>query len=385
MLLLTRPRVTLFAVLLAALNLLALLFIWAGSSGGLDYDGRPVGTDFIAFWCAGWLALHGQLALGDGLHTFSSLHPLAPAGQDQVLLWTYPPPFLLLLAPLALLPYLPAVLAFTGTTFTAALATARAYSRDKLALLLLIGAPATLMSLLTGQTGLLLGAAAGAGLIWRERRPWLAGFGLSLLVIKPHLMVLLPLFLLLQRDYKTLVSTSLFALLWCLISWAYFGTESWLVFLQHMPAARAILENGTAAWEKMGSAYVSVRLLGGGNLLAWAIHGLVSLLALWLALPCLQRRDSTASIALLLLAFVISPYQFDYDLVMLLPALALWAQRTQGLGDEMLIALLYLAPVLSPALALSVHLGLLPLLLLAALHQLYKHRPTAAPASAHPQ
>ncbi|MGL4495377.1 MAG: DUF2029 domain-containing protein, partial [Beijerinckiaceae bacterium] len=63
---------------------------------------RPL-TDFDAHYIAGQLALRGELAKAYGLETLLPLQKLVSA-QDNFMPWAYPPPFHLLLAPLALAP-----------------------------------------------------------------------------------------------------------------------------------------------------------------------------------------------------------------------------------------------------------------------------------------
>ena len=380
---LKRSNIRIVTAMLAALNVLAVLAMWLGSQQGLDYDGRPIGTDFIAFWSAGWLALHDTIALANGTLRFSQIHPLVPLGQEQILLWHYPPPFLLLVAPLALLPYVPALLGFIAVSLAAAAAALRTLTTDRLGWLIWLGAPATLLSLLTGQTGLLIAAIAGAGLALRATSPYAAGFILGALIIKPHFLLLIPVFLLLQRDLKTMVGMAAGCVFWVLLSVLAFGLEPWRFFLENAASARTILETGAPPWEKMGSAFVTAKLLGAGTPLAWVIHKLVVLLALALAWKALQRRDAMAPAALLLFTLVLTPYQFDYDLVLLLPAIAFWVQANRGQwmkGEQALILLLWLGPILTVPLAMQTNLGLMPVLLLAALALISKRANTAAPA-----
>jgi len=84
--------------------------------------------------------------------------------------------------------------------------------------------------------------------------------------------------------------------------------------------------------------------------------------AMWLATP--------------LLVLLASPFQFDYDLPLILPALLLWRLHTQNRYSLTLIGLLWACPYLSLALAGLYGIGILPVLLLLALWRLKQEAPT---------
>jgi hypothetical protein len=82
----------------------------ARSDGGTDGSGKPLGTDFFCFWTASHLALEGHAAFvyQPVLHQ-AAQHALFPQLPPAYLAFFYPPTFLLLCLPLALLPYLPSL------------------------------------------------------------------------------------------------------------------------------------------------------------------------------------------------------------------------------------------------------------------------------------
>jgi len=75
------------------------------SAGGVDILGRPLGTDFSSFYAAGQAVLAG--------HPAEPFDPALLHARQQALFgpatpfyaWQYPPMFLLVVAPFALLPY----------------------------------------------------------------------------------------------------------------------------------------------------------------------------------------------------------------------------------------------------------------------------------------
>ena len=88
--------------------------------GDTDLFVRPLGTDFSAFWSAGRLALEGHAA---NAYDWTALH----AFEKQVFgphipltAFPYPPPYLLIAVPIALLPYLTALMVWQIATLAPA-------------------------------------------------------------------------------------------------------------------------------------------------------------------------------------------------------------------------------------------------------------------------
>src|SRR5690348_14608974 len=151
---LTPSLVRLVATLMIAGAVVALGFLFATAHGVLDRFGRPLGTDFAAFWTAGRMALQGHAA-----ETYD--WSIQGAFQQQVLgtslfyPWSYPPVFLVIASALALLPYLPALLFWNVATLSVTLAVFWRILPSRHALLLALGFPAVLVCLGHGQTGFL--------------------------------------------------------------------------------------------------------------------------------------------------------------------------------------------------------------------------------------
>ena len=77
--------------------------------------GAPFGRDFANFWLGGRLAVTGQLDLLIDLPAYNDLFSTTfHHNPDERFVFSYPPHILLLLAPFAWLPYVPAVTLWTG-------------------------------------------------------------------------------------------------------------------------------------------------------------------------------------------------------------------------------------------------------------------------------
>jgi alpha-1,2-mannosyltransferase len=211
----------------------------------------------------------------------------------------------------------------------------------------------------------------GLGLM--TKRPFWSGMVLGLLVYKPHFAVIAPLIFLLRRDKQGLAGLTVSAGSFLLISTLVFGTAIWPLFISTSTTASHMLSTGIILpWEKIGSLFVSMRLLGVPVIGAAAIHILGAGVTLFL-LARLWLTKAPADVkyaATLISTLLVTPHQFDYDLVLLLGAIAFWvrgAGSTLSDREKILLVLLWFAPLFTPPLAKITHLGFLPVILLAAL------------------
>jgi hypothetical protein len=282
-------------------------------------------------------------------------------GMTLLYLWRYPPVFALLCAPLALLPYLAAWAVWTGATFAAFAAALRRILPGREGLLLALGAPASFVCVLHGQTGFAVAAVCAWGLVLLDRRPLLAGGVLSLLACKPHFAVLVPLLLLVGGRWRALAALAGGTLLLALASLAAFGLPPWIAFLRGLPDMAATLTQGGLSWAKVPSPFVGALSLGAPVWAGWSAQGIVGAAASLAAAGAWRRADAdpagraAATLAALLL---ISPYLFDYDLVLVsvAAAFALASRAARRPGVPSALALALAAPALAPPLYALTHL-----------------------------
>jgi hypothetical protein len=284
-------------------------------------DGGSPDTDFVNVWAAGRLVQDGlpaaaydwtvhkaaeEAALG---HAFASYYP-----------WFYPPPFLFAAALLACLPYVPAFVAWLVATLAAYVLAIRAITGHAIGVLVACAFPAVLTNAMTGQNGCLSAALIGGALQLMERRPALAGALIGLLTYKPHLGLLFPLVLAASGRWRTFAAAAAVALLVAALSWLAFGTATWEAFWRAMPVlSQAVMTDGRGDFGKVQSIYALVRNLGGGETLAWALHGAVvsvtgaGLVALWRSRAAFDLKAAGLAVG----ALVVTPYLYIYDLVVL--------------------------------------------------------------------
>ena len=348
-----------FAVLLILLPL-SIFYLAAGlyaMSGGdplRAHEGQSFNSnDFATFWSASHLALSGTPEAAYDIETMHELER-AVAGPSTILTpWHYPPTFLLAVYPLALMPFPIALLVWLLVPLVGlAWLIQRLFRTHAYAWSLLIF-PCTVICIVSAQNGFLTALLVGAVLLHLDRRPVLAGVFCGLLTWKPHLAGLVFIALIAGRHWHALASAAATALLLLMISAIVFGLAPWRAFIGNLTYVTTLLESGAMPWERMPSIYVSARLLGadaavartvqiGGALLAVATGG-----AVWHRGAERAWRGAAIAAALPL----VTPYVFDYDLVLLAFVVAwlLDACLRDGWrpGDTALLIAVWIGPAIS--------------------------------------
>jgi hypothetical protein len=320
----------------------ALLFSWSSDYLGHhpfqppptpEAAGKSQPSDFLAFWAAGRLAIEGQPQTAYDLPALAVLERQTAALDPKTLLaFFYPPPFLLLCLPFALLPYFAGFLAFVGVSAAALLATLRRIVPESWGWLPVLAFPGLLMNAATGQNGFISATCLGLPVLLLERRPFLAGACLGGLIFKPHLALGVPVALLAARRWWAIAGAAASSLGLMAVSWAVFGTGTWLAFLRAAPIARSALEAHQEDWGKLQSLFTTVRLAGAP---LWAGYAgqftlAIGVLAV-LAFLTARRPGGDAEAALLAAAAVLcTPHVLDYDLAVIGAPLAWLARRAQA-------------------------------------------------------
>jgi hypothetical protein len=373
---LNAKRIRAYSLILFAMNVLGFA-AWIGLSHGLiDHSGKPLGTDFMSFYAASKLALTG--------HAAQAWDPYAhQAAQDAIFgrqlgYWAffYPPAYLLVCTPLALLPYGLSLCVWLAGTTAAAVLLARQWLKQQapgiiIGLIPLLAFPALWINIGNGQNAALTTALFLGGCLLLDRRPVIAGLILGLLIIKPQLGLALPFVLIASGRWKTVFAAGMSVLGLSLAAWLLVGTEGYLAFLHNSGLARTTLEQGLVSPARMQSLFAALMLWKSP---LWLAYGAQILLALGvIASACFiirrYRPDRFGLSALMVAAtLLMSPFMLDYDL--LLSAIPLGWLIMSGLKDgfrpwEKITALVvFILPLFARSLALNLHLPLAPLVLL---------------------
>lgn len=365
---LSRERALRIALVSGLVSIAILSFLIGASSGTLDYLGRPIGTDFSQVWAAGRMALDGQAAdVWNWDKHFLAQRALHGPRLVEFYGWHYPPPFLLLAAALATLPYLPALALWQAATLIPFAALVRRMTGRAEAWLFVLAAPVSLICVMHGHNGFLTALLLGGGLLALERRPFVAGVLLGCLVYKPQFALVLPLLLLVTGSWRAIAGAALSSLVLIALSYGIWGWPVWQAFIDSLPLTkRVVIEAGTTGWEKIMSPFSAIRSVGGAVGLSYVIQAVASVIAigtsLWVARagrPDLRNAAITATV------LIATPYVLDYDFVVLLAGIAfLWrdAARNGWLSwEKSLLGLAWIAPLIARNLAALtfVPLGLL--------------------------
>ena len=319
----TDPR-RLIAVAGVAILLSELVFLGGAWFQGFfitDRAGHGIANDFVNVWAAGRLVLDGHPAAAYDWDIHRHVQEAAVGyAFDGEYRWHYPPPFLFAAALAAMLPFVPAGLAWLAATGAAYAAAIRGIFGERSGWLFALGFPGALWNVTAGQNSFLTTALIGGALGLLERHPALAGCCLGVLTVKPQLGVLFPLVLVATGRWRAFIAAAATALALAALSWLAFGTEPWLAMAQTVAKAnQLVLTDGGVGWNKLQSVFGLVRALGGGEGLAWTIQGSIAL-AIAAALVWLWRSKAPFCLKAAALAVgtvLVTPYVFAYDLVVL--------------------------------------------------------------------
>ncbi len=305
---------------------------WVLIAFGVEFLGDARNVDFASFWAAGRLALEGHPDWAYIPARHAAAQAALPGTATGYAAFFYPPPFLLLCLPLALLGFLPALAAWLALTGAAWLAAIRRVLPAAAGWLPVLAFPPAWNNFWHGQNGFLSAALLCAGASALDRRPFLAGLYFGGLSFKPQLALVIGPALLAARRWTALAGTAVSAASLALASLLAFGRPTWAAFLANTDLARRTLETELVGSAKMISVFAAMRLLGAGLGTAYTAQAAAAIGAvLVLALLAARRPGGLAEGALMgAAAMLASPFLLDYDLMLLsLPMAWLLAAATR--------------------------------------------------------
>ncbi len=328
-------------LLWAAGGALLLTGYLALADGLHDFGNHALFRDFAAHWLAGRCALTGDAAgVYDAARYWEALRVQFHADIPQHF-WPYPPHALLICAPVAALPYLPAYLVWMGVSLVTFLLAARGMVPQWRWLAF---APAAAVNLLLGQNGFLTAALFLWGMT--ARRAWWAGLALALLTMKPQLGLLIPVALLAEKNWRVIGWTVGLTAAVLLLTTLLFGSAVWPAWLAGLRVHEGLVATGSGLflWF-MASAFGAARVLGlsATTGLLWHLPLLlVASAAVWRA----YRAGAPQRLAVLIAATLLAtPHLYAYDLNLLSVALLLLPAATTR-GTVLLRSVLWGVPLL---------------------------------------
>ncbi len=359
---LDRGRVLAYCRILLAVETAAFLFVVAGTYGLIVPLAGPTSTDFVSFYAAGTLADSGtpELAYDQAAHDASEQR--ATGAGIEYRFFYYPPVFLLLCAALAHLPYLAAFLFFEMATLALCLIVMRAILAEHgwSATIPVLAFPAVFWAFGLGQNSFLTAALFGAGSLWIDRRPILAGVCFGALCYKPHFALLVPVALLAGRHWRAFGAALGSAAALCGLSLIVFGWETWKGYLAAAAGSHATYASGRINFGGFVTPFGGVLLAGGTPDMAYTAQA-VATLGAGLLVAVVWRRGLPLSIRAATLAaatLVAVPVALIYDLMLAAVAAAWLVRDPAGLGgwEKVALAAFFVLSMVPPGLAEAWHI-----------------------------
>jgi hypothetical protein len=237
------------------------MFLGIACLGVFRYAMSDYQTDYMSFWAAGRLTLGGNAEAAYDIARHHAVQEAAIGHQQSLMPFPYPPPFLLAVTPFSLLPYVPAFVLWVALSALLYWRAAMTYASTPYAM----AQPAVLLTSLIGQSAFVTAAIMLAGLRHLDRRPFLAGGILGLMIVKPQLALLLPVAVVAGRRWSAVPAALLTMGLACATAWLAFGAATFQGFLHLLPVYGSWLGGDEWPWNEFASAYAFVRYFGGGG------------------------------------------------------------------------------------------------------------------------
>jgi hypothetical protein len=279
----------------------------------LGVEGALV-RDFFCFWAVSDLSLAGDPAAAFDSERLSAALQSIGSG-ERFYTWSYPPTFQLVVLPFALVPPLVAQVLWAGAGVGVF---ALAYKRllpQRHSLLVVASSGLFVTNLYAGQTGIWIAALYLAGLASLrepERRwPWgAAAFGLA--AFKPHLGLLVPITLLLSRQWAAFAMATAAFVAFALASVLVFGVDLWWSFFEMAGTTLDLLGASGYRPHLLATFFSALHSFGVPTQLAYPIHWLLAAAVFAWSVRLMWRcQDPLLSAAVAICAgLLIFPYAY---------------------------------------------------------------------------
>jgi len=282
------------------------------------------GTDFSCVWAGSKVALQAPAHLYD----FAYVTQMQgwPLGPHKIRPYIYSPAALFVFIPFSLAPYWVGYGLWNGLTAALQL-WAGLKARAPWWLMLL---PPVAFVIYCGQVTLLIGGLVLGGLALQRTRPLAAGvlFGLAA-VVKPQMVLLVPIALAAEGRWRTLAAAGAIAASLAAASAMIWGLGAWVEWLHALPRFKELIFGDRSLVEDAITPFAVLQNLGIKG--AWALLLAPAVaVAVWITF---RRTQDIAdrSIAVFAGALLVSPYAMNYEAALLAPAVAMYLART---GDR---------------------------------------------------
>lgn len=353
-------RVAAYALIILVAYLPMLASVWLEATGA-------AGSDFQAFWGAARILATSVPA--DVYSIAAERAAQAATGNNQLIVYVNPPPYLFFVAPLSLLSYPMAWIAWVVAGWTAFFLVARRIlpAASRTGDFAILAFPGAYLAASHAQNGFLTAALLIGAVLSLRRSQILSGVLFGALIIKPHIALLVPFWLAAGRKWTAFAAAAASAITLCLLSLLVFGFDVWAAYPESFKASAALMAQEPGPFFlRMSTLFGSLRYHTDPTT-ALVAQGLLTLGTM--AIACLfwkRTQDEMAAGAMLLASTALaSPYLFSYDLAFLVMPVAWLALQARQDGwrpwEKLLLAILWLSPLLTRSLALPIELNLMPI------------------------
>ena len=378
---LTKERLNVYPKLIGAIYLIGVILWVFLADNNIDLNGRYLGADFISFYAAGTLALEGQAILAYDIEAHRNVELALINAEDLefgLLPFNYPPIFLLLLAPLAALPYFVAFIIFQISSIIFFVTMIKKLAGRNEALILSLAFGGTLINFCYGQNALLTTGLLAGALFYLDRKPILSGILIGLLTYKPHLGILIPLVLIVSGRWQVFLYAAISFIFLILMTIATLGMESWISFWEARDFVKQALNVPLISYLNFQSIFSSLRAMGIGLNSAYLIHIIFAFLSIIVVLKIwVMKVDVRLKLASLTLGtMMISPYILNYDLALLAIVISCLVSFGIEKGFEksqiLLLIITWFLPIVAKPFNTMLPMPWTPVILWILLFQIYK-------------
>ncbi len=366
---LNRDRIVAWGGILLVLEVAFLIFMVLWHHDVFGRIDPPTTTDFVSFYAAGKLALAGTAALAydQAAHAAAEVAATAPGIGYQY--FYYPPVYLLLCAPLALLPYMVAFVLFQAATLAMWLMVMRRILNVPgwSWCIPMLAYPAVFWTIGIGQNAFLTAALLGATTLLLDEQPIGAGMALGMVCYKPHLALLAPVALAAGGRWRAFAAATATVAALVGVSVALFGVDTWRGYLTALAGSGAVYETGRIELTGFVTPYGAARVLGASAHVGQMVQAAVSLLAV-AAIAWIWRRDpgpAPRSAALAAGILLSVPLALIYDLLLLTVAMAWLVRAGRATGflplEKWVLFVCFLVSLTSRYFGQATHIPLGPL------------------------
>ncbi len=281
--------------------------------------------DFDIFHLVSTMIAEGNLQAAYAMETFLPRQAEMPGYSVGTMLWSYPPFFDLVVAPLSLLPIASSYVLFMVLTLGLYVWAIRALAGPAFHTILVLFLALILLAIRSGQNSFLTGGLIALTCLLTLRQSRWSGLPLGLMAIKPHLALGVGIWALLDRRWGMAAQAFAVIGVFAALATLVFGTGIWAAALGGISETTDALHDGQFPLFRMTSLYAFALSFGFGHTVAMALHmtGAVAAVGALGLLSYVKLTPRALMGAGVVVSTLISPYNYDYDLAMLAAAACL--------------------------------------------------------------